>query len=63
MLAQKLTEAWQVQVIVDNRVGAGGTIGLAVAAKAPPDGYTIVLSRPATWRLRRASIPGSVTMP
>jgi tripartite-type tricarboxylate transporter receptor subunit TctC len=45
MLAQKLTEAWQVQVIVDNRSGAGGTIGLGVAAKAPPDGYTIVLAQ------------------
>jgi tripartite-type tricarboxylate transporter receptor subunit TctC len=44
-IAQKLTEAWGQQVIVDNRPGSGGTIGLAVAAKSPPDGYTIVLGQ------------------
>lgn len=43
MIAQKLTDAWRVQVVVDNRSGAAGTIGLAMAAKSPPDGYTIVL--------------------
>jgi tripartite-type tricarboxylate transporter receptor subunit TctC len=32
------------QVIVDNRGGAGGNVGMEVAAKAPPDGYTIVLA-------------------
>ena len=42
VLAQKLTEAWGQQVIVDNRAGAGGTIGMDVVAKAPPDGYTIL---------------------
>jgi len=44
-IAQKLTEAWGQQVIVDNRPGSGGTIGLAAAAKSPPDGYTIVLGQ------------------
>jgi tripartite-type tricarboxylate transporter receptor subunit TctC len=34
-----------VQVVVENRVGAAGTIGLAAAAKAPPDGYTIALGQ------------------
>jgi tripartite-type tricarboxylate transporter receptor subunit TctC len=43
VIAQKLAEAWGTQVIPDNRPGSGGTIGLAAAAKAPPDGYTIVL--------------------
>jgi tripartite-type tricarboxylate transporter receptor subunit TctC len=33
---------WGQQVIVDNRVGASGTIGMAYVAKAPPDGYTLV---------------------
>ncbi len=39
--AQKLTEAMGTQFIVDNRVGAGGTIGMEAVAKATPDGYTL----------------------
>jgi tripartite-type tricarboxylate transporter receptor subunit TctC len=42
-IAQKLTEKWGQNVIVDNRSGAGGVIGMEITAKAPPDGYTIVL--------------------
>jgi len=42
-VAQKLNEAWQVPVIVDNRGGANGTIGSAIAAKAAPDGHTALL--------------------
>jgi tripartite-type tricarboxylate transporter receptor subunit TctC len=42
VLGQKLTDAWGQSVIVDNRAGAGGTIGMEVAAKAPPDGYTLL---------------------
>jgi len=41
-LAQRLGEQMGVQVVVDNRPGAGGNIGLELAAKAPPDGYTLV---------------------
>lgn len=44
-LTQKLSEAWGVQVIADNRPGAGGTIGMNIAAKSPGDGYTIVLGQ------------------
>jgi len=44
-LAQKLTEVWGQQVIADNRPGSGGTIGLAVAAKLPADGYSLVLGQ------------------
>lgn len=40
----KLSEGWGQQVIVDNRGGAQGNIGTAMAAKAAPDGYTLVLA-------------------
>ncbi len=43
MIAQKLTEAWKHQIIIDNRTGANGNIGTALAARAAPDGYTMVL--------------------
>jgi tripartite-type tricarboxylate transporter receptor subunit TctC len=42
-VAQKLSEAWGQQVIVDNRPGAGGNIGSDLVAKAPPDGYTLLM--------------------
>jgi tripartite-type tricarboxylate transporter receptor subunit TctC len=42
IFAQKLSEAWGQQVVVDNRVGAGGNIGMGIAAHATPDGYTLV---------------------
>jgi tripartite-type tricarboxylate transporter receptor subunit TctC len=42
-LAQKLSEGIGQSVVVDNRPGAGGTVGAEIAAKAPPDGYTIIL--------------------
>lgn len=43
IIAQWLSEAWGHQVSVDNRPGAGGTIGTAIAAKAAPDGYTFLI--------------------
>jgi tripartite-type tricarboxylate transporter receptor subunit TctC len=44
IVAQRLGEAVGQQVIVDNRGGAGGTIGTDLLAKAPPDGYTVLIN-------------------
>ena len=46
LLAQKMSESMGQPVVVENRAGAGGTIGTAAAAKSPADGYTIVLVSP-----------------
>ncbi len=43
LLGQKLTEAWSYTVVIDNRPGGGGVIAGQLAAKSPPDGYTIFL--------------------
>ena len=44
LVAQRLTEAWGQQIVVDNRAGAGGNIGGELAAKAPSDGYTLFMT-------------------
>ena len=44
LFGQKLSEAFGHQVVVDNRAGAGGIIGFELAAKALPDGYTLVMA-------------------
>lgn len=44
VVARELARIWNRQVIVDNRAGAQGNVGTTVAAKAPPDGYTLVLA-------------------
>ncbi|MPZ44612.1 MAG: tripartite tricarboxylate transporter substrate binding protein [Betaproteobacteria bacterium] len=46
LIGQKLTETLGQQVIIDNRPGAGGVIGMNTVARANPDGYTLLLSTP-----------------
>lgn len=48
IVAQKLTEAWGQQVIVENRAGGGSVIGTDIVAKAAPDGYTLVMTSTST---------------
>ena len=43
-LGQKLTDLWAQPVVVDNRPGAGATIGEALVAHSPPDGYTLLVN-------------------
>ena len=43
VVGPKLTESWGQQVIVDNRAGASGMIGTEIAARAAPDGYTLIM--------------------
>src|ERR687884_629506 len=46
-IAQKMSESMGQQVVVENRPGSGGVIGSEVVAKAPPDGYTIMIGHTA----------------
>src|SRR5450755_2285028 len=54
MVAQKLSERFGQQFVVENRPGAGGALGSELVAKAPPDGYTLL-----TASIAYAVIPSS----
>jgi len=43
-LAQRLSQIWNQPVVIENRPGAGGNIGADLVAKAPPDGYTLLMA-------------------
>ena len=47
-IGQELSKSWGQPVIIDNRPGAGGNIGADLVAKAPPDGYTILMGAVST---------------
>lgn len=53
-VAEWLTEALGQQVVADNRPGAGGTIGAQIAARAAPDGYTMVMGSSSTFGVNPA---------
>jgi tripartite-type tricarboxylate transporter receptor subunit TctC len=44
LLAQKLSEAWNQSVVIENKAGAGGNIGADLVAKSPADGYTLLMT-------------------
>jgi len=46
-IGQRLAAVWNQQVLVDNRPGGGSNVGFDVAAKAPADGYTMLMAQPA----------------
>jgi tripartite-type tricarboxylate transporter receptor subunit TctC len=56
-LGQKFTEGWSQPVIVDNRPGANGNIGTEIAAKAPADGYTLLMATAATHAINPTLYP------
>jgi tripartite-type tricarboxylate transporter receptor subunit TctC len=56
-LSPGLSEALGVQIVVDNRGGAGGTIGSEMVAKAPPDGYTLLVGSTGTLATAQALYP------
>jgi tripartite-type tricarboxylate transporter receptor subunit TctC len=56
-LAQSLTETLGQQVIVENRGGAGGNLGMELVAKSPPDGYTLALGLTAQYAVNPSLYP------
>ena len=63
MLGEKLSQRLGQQFIIDNRGGANGSIGMELTAKAPPDGYTIVIATVGTWAVNPSlyKLPFDVT--
>lgn len=56
-LGPRITADWHQQIVVDNRPGAGGSVGAAFVAHAPPDGYTLLLSTNAPLTTNMALYP------
>jgi tripartite-type tricarboxylate transporter receptor subunit TctC len=57
VLGQKLSESFKQSVLIDNRAGAGGTVGADLVAKSAPDGYTLLLSDVAVHTIAPALYP------
>jgi len=56
-VGRKLTESWGQPVVIDNRTGAGGNIGAEIVAKAPGDGYTLVIGNIGTHAVNVSLLP------
>jgi tripartite-type tricarboxylate transporter receptor subunit TctC len=61
LLAQKMSESMNVSVVVENKPGANGTIGVDRVAKSPADGYTLVLGDVGGMSMARACTPSCPT--
>lgn len=57
LIGVQLTEAWGQQVIIDNRPGANGMLGTEIAAKSPPNGYTLLLGTDIQFAIASALYP------
>lgn len=54
LVAERLREKWGQPVVVDNRAGASGRIGAEIVAAAPPDGYTLLVTAPASLVINKS---------
>ncbi len=54
LIGQKVSEAWGQSVVIENRPGAGGVIGTEAAAKAAPDGYTLIIGNAGSHAINQA---------
>ena len=61
-IAPGMSEALGQSIVIDNRGGAGGTLGADIAAKAAPDGYTLLLGSSGTLSTAPPLYPGSATI-
>ncbi len=63
IIGQKLTESWSQPVVVENRPGASGQLGAALAARATPDGYTLLLATTGTLMAVATAGPSGPVVP
>ena len=59
IIAAKMGQDWNQQVVVDNRPGAGGVLGTEIGAKANPDGYTLTMAVSATFGINPTLYPNT----